>query len=638
LISLFLTFNGLLVGSTCFADDNLPEVNTIGSYLLEDALLSSSWVEFENIQSCSLPLTSLSQMLWSAQGITDAPFRAAPSAGGTYPLELFTVTTSDGVEDLEEGLYQYKPVKHSLEKKSPIVSILDFHSFLSDDDQAFLNQSETIILITAEFEKTTNRYGNRGIQYVWIEVGHVLQNLLLQAESLQLKLHPFLSFNQTGIQELIGTSYVPLCGITIHKERVIGSSKSAPSYGFQLLENKVGISVEEAIFRRRSIREYEIDQELSLSSFSKLFGYCYGATHPITGKRLHSPLNDTYPIRLTVLCSQVEKTSPGVYRYIPETNNFTTISLTDKREELWGACLNQNWVLGAQINIVYMAPMNDPFIPSSSSIEWKHLVWLETGRIAQNFYLESVALGLGTVVIGAFHDIEVNEIARFNSSEIAWYVQPIGVIKSPLWDFSVLSLSSISPQWRMTITLSSLIWFFLAIFFVTPRVKRKVRKYRFWHHFFAVLFCLSSFLHFWWTHAWSNLIGLGIIDGTKRILQSVTPSIPLSMTSTAWGLFLGKIGLWFSLFFIILRFIPVNRVITPRRKRWIHRVSGFVGLVILLLHGVINGVWIPKNYIVFTIILLSCVVFLLISYSSKVVQIVSTLKRSQEKSSLKKES
>ncbi|MCG3218751.1 MAG: SagB family peptide dehydrogenase, partial [Candidatus Heimdallarchaeota archaeon] len=397
LIIFFLTFNGLFVGSTCSADYSLPNANTVGSYLLEDALLSSNWAELENIQPSSLSLVDLGQMLWSAQGITSAPYRAAPSAGATYPLELFTITDTEGIEGFEEGQYQYKPVSHSLEKKSPVVTPPDLHPFLSEDDQAFLNQSKIIILITAEFERTTNRYGNRGIQYVWLEVGHVLQNLLFQAETLQLKLHPFLFFNQTNIQELIGTSYIPLCGITIHKESTVSFSK-ANSFSpvFPLLESQVGISVEEAIFHRRSVREYEIDQQLSLSTFSKMFGYCYGATHPITGKRLYSPLNDTYPIRLTVLCSQVEEITPGVYRYIPETNNFIPITFTDKREELWSACLKQNWILGAQINIVYMAPMNDPSIPVSFSTEWKHLVWLESGRIAQNFYLESVALGLGT--------------------------------------------------------------------------------------------------------------------------------------------------------------------------------------------------------------------------------------------------
>jgi SagB-type dehydrogenase family enzyme len=37
------------------------------------------------------------------------------------------------------------------------------------------------IVIAAVYERTTNRYGERGIRYVHMEAGHVGQNLYLQA-------------------------------------------------------------------------------------------------------------------------------------------------------------------------------------------------------------------------------------------------------------------------------------------------------------------------------------------------------------------------------------------------------------------------------------------------------------------------
>jgi hypothetical protein len=58
-----------------------------------------------------LTLQEVSQILWAAQGITDAAgLRTAPSAGGTYPLELYVV--AGNVRGLEPGVYRYLPDGH----------------------------------------------------------------------------------------------------------------------------------------------------------------------------------------------------------------------------------------------------------------------------------------------------------------------------------------------------------------------------------------------------------------------------------------------------------------------------------------------------------------------------------------------
>jgi len=50
----------------------------------------------------SLSFSHLSKVLWAAQGITDAQgLRAAPSAGATYPLEVFVFIGRDSVEGLD---------------------------------------------------------------------------------------------------------------------------------------------------------------------------------------------------------------------------------------------------------------------------------------------------------------------------------------------------------------------------------------------------------------------------------------------------------------------------------------------------------------------------------------------------------
>ena len=134
----------------------------------------------------SLSITQLSQLLWAAQGITDARkgLRAAPSAGALYPLDIYVVVGKGGVEALAAGVYRYRPANHSLE-------VVDKVDRRKDAAQAALAQmwiatAPAIFVITAEYERITGKYGARGISYAHMEAGHVGQNIFLQAGALKL--------------------------------------------------------------------------------------------------------------------------------------------------------------------------------------------------------------------------------------------------------------------------------------------------------------------------------------------------------------------------------------------------------------------------------------------------------------------
>ena len=66
-----------------------------------------------------IPLASIGQLAWSAQGVTDAAtgYRTAPSAGGTLPIEVDLML--HGVPDLEDGVYRYQPTEHALRLRLP---------------------------------------------------------------------------------------------------------------------------------------------------------------------------------------------------------------------------------------------------------------------------------------------------------------------------------------------------------------------------------------------------------------------------------------------------------------------------------------------------------------------------------------
>ena len=148
-------------------------------------------------------IEDLSNLLWAAQGITEPvnKFRAAPSAGATYPLEVYIVLKKGGVEELSEGVYHYNPFEHALVKRIEG----DFSEELSAAavSQEWVREATINFILTAIYERTTERYGERGIRYVHIEVGHVGENIYLQAESLNLGAVVIGAFYDDWIQRLL---------------------------------------------------------------------------------------------------------------------------------------------------------------------------------------------------------------------------------------------------------------------------------------------------------------------------------------------------------------------------------------------------------------------------------------------------
>jgi SagB-type dehydrogenase family enzyme len=155
----------------------------------------------------SLTLEEVSQLLWAAQGITSLKgFRTSPSAGALYPLEIFLVVGE--VEDLDAGVYRYKPVWHGLRK----VLDGDIREELADAalGQEWVKEGAIDIIITAVYERTTQKYGDRGIRYVHIEVGCVVQSIYLQAVALDLGTVCIGAFYDTQVKNLIDIEEDPL--------------------------------------------------------------------------------------------------------------------------------------------------------------------------------------------------------------------------------------------------------------------------------------------------------------------------------------------------------------------------------------------------------------------------------------------
>lgn len=177
----------------------LPTPDSRAGHSLERALAERR--SLRDFASTPLELSELGQLLWAAQGITAArSFRTAPSAGALYPLEIFVV--AGAVDGLTEGVYRYQPRSHRLE---PIAGG-DHRQALGQAalGQNWLADAPATIVIAAVYARSTHKYGERGLRYTHVEVGHAAQNLFLQATALGLGTVVVGAFRDDRVSQLLG--------------------------------------------------------------------------------------------------------------------------------------------------------------------------------------------------------------------------------------------------------------------------------------------------------------------------------------------------------------------------------------------------------------------------------------------------
>jgi SagB-type dehydrogenase family enzyme len=175
---------GIFWGVNSMANQNryaLPPPQLEGGKSLTEALRERRSVR--SYAAAELSLAEVAQLLWAAQGITSADARrTAPSAGALYPLELYLV--AGAVSGFPPGVYHYEAAQHRL----VLVASGDPREATAAAayGQEWIAEAAAAVVIAAVPERTTRKYGGRGIRYVHMEVGHAGQNLLLQAAALGL--------------------------------------------------------------------------------------------------------------------------------------------------------------------------------------------------------------------------------------------------------------------------------------------------------------------------------------------------------------------------------------------------------------------------------------------------------------------
>ncbi|MCI2426522.1 SagB/ThcOx family dehydrogenase [Candidatus Acetothermia bacterium] len=184
------------------------------------------------------------------------------------------------------------------------------------------------------------------------------------------------------------------------------------------------MSVEEAIFRRRSIRRFP-DEPLTLPEVSQLLWAAGGKTiDGVTGPtRAFPSAGGLYPFEIYLVAGNVTGLADGIYRFRWRDHSLEMIKEGDFRAELMEASLRQRFVAQAPVSIVWVGDFaRIRRFYGARGVD--RYISMDVGGAGQNVHLQAEALNLGTVIVGAFHDHLVQRILRTELTPL--YIMPVG--------------------------------------------------------------------------------------------------------------------------------------------------------------------------------------------------------------------
>lgn len=192
-------------------------------------------------------------------------------------------------------------------------------------------------------------------------------------------------------------------------------------------ELKSNISLEEAIVKRRSIRNFSIES-LTLNELSQLLWAVAGkkidAITSATGN--YPSAGGIYGIKIYVYASNIKGLNKGLYSYHDDTHTLELLSKEDISQQLSTACLNQKFIAKAPCVFIFLGDIQR-YISGYGKRGIRYM-YIDLGHCAQNLYLKATSLNLGTVAVGAFYDEALYKL--LNCGELQpLYIMPVGRLK-----------------------------------------------------------------------------------------------------------------------------------------------------------------------------------------------------------------
>lgn len=177
------------------------------------------------------------------------------------------------------------------------------------------------------------------------------------------------------------------------------------------------ITVEEAIARRRSVRDF-VKKSLSDEELSQLLWAAQGITDKANNYRAAPSAGPKFPLETYVAMAE------GLFHYLPEKHSLELIKKSDERRALAEAALNQRWMETAAAIFIFTAVFNrTTHHYGQRGVMYVHM---EAGHAAENLHLQAVALDLGSTPVGPFDDERVARILGITKTETPLYLIPVG--------------------------------------------------------------------------------------------------------------------------------------------------------------------------------------------------------------------
>jgi SagB-type dehydrogenase family enzyme len=193
----------------------LPEARHEGTMSLEAALWARRSVR--DFKPDALALSDAAQLLWAAQGKNRPDgHRTAPSAGATYPLEVYLVAGS--VEGLAPGVYRYRSATHDLvlaqagDKRAELTAA-------PGRPPGWAANAPMLVVFAGAWDRASRRFSARTERYVAMEVGLAAQNVYLQAAALGLGTTFMGSYNDSVMTRVLGADERPMGVMPVGKPR-----------------------------------------------------------------------------------------------------------------------------------------------------------------------------------------------------------------------------------------------------------------------------------------------------------------------------------------------------------------------------------------------------------------------------------